>query len=79
MAGGIRPQNGDSRMKTYETGAGENIFYTAKRMVALARRTNDTVKAKFNRITLTAKPGDSPDAIMQYYDRRHKARRTRST
>ena len=62
-------------MKTYKPMAGENISETAKRMVALAKKTNGTVTAKFNDIALTAKPSDNPDAIVQYYqtesNRRH--------
>lgn len=62
-------------MKTYEPMAGENISETAKRMVALAKKTKGPVTAKFNDIALTAKPGDNPDAIVQYYqtksNRRH--------
>ncbi len=63
-------------MKTYEPMAGENVSETAKRMVALAKKTKGVVTAKFNDIALTAKPEtDSPDAIVQYYqtelNRRH--------
>lgn len=54
-------------MKTYEPMGGENISKTAKRMVALAKKTRRAVKAKFNDIALTAKPGDNPNAIVQYY------------
>ena len=73
-------------MKTYEPMAGENVSETAKRMVALAKKTKGAVTAKFNDIALTAKPGDNPDAIVQYYqtesNRRHEeyvnSRSTRS-
>jgi len=62
-------------MKTYEPMAGENVSETAKRMVALAKKTKGPVTAKFNDIALTAKPGDNPEAIVQYYqtesNRRH--------
>ena len=62
-------------MKTYEPMVGENVSKTAKRMVALAEKTKELVTAKFNDIVLMAKPGDNPDAIVQYYqtesNRRH--------
>lgn len=63
-------------MKTYEPLAGENVSETAKRMVALAKKTKGPVTAKFNDIVLTAKPGDNPETIVKYYqtesNRRHK-------
>jgi len=63
-------------MKTYEPMGGENVSETAKRMVALAKKSKRPVTAKFNDIALTAKPGDNPDAIVQCYqtesNRRHK-------
>ena len=62
-------------MKTYEPMAGENVSETAKRMVALAKKTKGPVTVKFNDIALTAKPGDNPEVIVQYYqtesNRRH--------
>lgn len=62
-------------MKTYEALAGENVSETAKRMVALAKKTKGAVTAKFNDIALTAKPGDNPESIVKYYqtesNRRH--------
>lgn len=62
-------------MKTYEPLAGENVSETAKRMVALAKKTKGPVTAKFNDIALTAKPGDNPESIVKYYEtesnRRH--------
>lgn len=62
-------------MKTYKPMAGENVSETAGRMVALAKKANGPVTAKFNDIALTAKPGDKPDAIVRYYqaesNRRH--------
>lgn len=62
-------------MKTYKPLAGENISETAKHMVALAKETKETVKAKFNDIVLTAKPGENSDSIVEYYQtdshRRH--------
>ena len=62
-------------MKTYEPMAGKNVSETAKRMVALAKKTKGPVTAKFNDIAFTARPGDNPDAIVQYYrtesNRRH--------
>ena len=63
-------------MRTCEVMAGEHISKTAKRMVALAKKTKGPVTAKFNDIALTAKPGDKPEAIVQHYqtksNRRHK-------
>ena len=62
-------------MKIYKPIAGENVSKTAKRMVAMAKKTKGPVIAKFNDIALTAKPGNNPDAIVQYYqtesNRRH--------
>lgn len=62
-------------MKTYIPLAGENVSETAKRMVALAKKTKGPVTAKFNDIVLTANPGDNPESIVKYYqmesDRRH--------
>ena len=55
-------------MKTYEPMKGEYVSETAKRMVALAKKTNGTVTAKFNDIALTANPGDKADAIVKYYE-----------
>lgn len=64
-------------MKKYEPMCGETVSETAKRMVELATRTGETVKAKFNDITLTAKPSTKAETITKYYskegDRRHKA------
>lgn len=55
-------------MKTYELmRSDKNITETAKRMVVLAKKTKGPVTAKFNDVVLTAKPGDNPDAIVQYY------------
>lgn len=62
-------------MKKYEPLAGENISETAKKMVALANKSKDTVNAKFNDIELTAKPDSNADAIVKFYQtessRRH--------
>lgn len=62
-------------MKKYEAMAGENVSETAKRMVALANKSKQQVQADFNGITLTANPGDKPDAITTFYsnesNRRH--------
>lgn len=62
-------------MKTYIPLAGENVSETAKRMVALAKKTKEPVTAEFNKIKLTAKPGTDPDSIVKYYQtessRRH--------
>lgn len=62
-------------MKKYEAMAGENVSETAKRMVALANKSKDQVQADFNGITLTANPGDKPEAITTFYsnesNRRH--------
>lgn len=62
-------------MKTYEPMAGENVSETARKMVAMAKKSKGTVKAKFNDIELTANPGDKAETITQYYhtesNRRH--------
>ena len=47
--------------------AGENISETAKRMVALAKKTKDTVETKFNDIVLTATSDSNADAIVKFY------------
>lgn len=54
--------------------AGENITETAERMIALAKKTRKTVKAKFNDIALTAKSGDNADAIVMFYQTESKRR-----
>lgn len=54
-------------MKKYEAMAGENISETAKAMVALAKKTNDTVETKFNDIVLTATSDSNADAIIADY------------
>lgn len=58
-------------MKTYEPLAGEDVSKTAKRMVALAKKTKETVSAKFKDIALTAKPDDNPDTIVKYYSAKY--------
>lgn len=58
-------------MKTYEPLTGEDVSKTAKRMVALAKKTKETVTAKFKDIVLTAKPGDNPDTIAEYYSEKY--------
>jgi hypothetical protein len=54
-------------MKTYEPMCGEKVSETAEKMVALANKSKQTVTAKFNDITLTAKPGDKPGMITTFY------------
>ncbi len=54
-------------MEVYEPIGGESISETAEYMVALAKHTKGRVTAKFNGITLTVRPCDNPDAIVQYY------------
>lgn len=61
-------------MKTYEPMAGESITETAKQMIALAKKTKGVVKAKFNDIEITAKPGDKFDTIVEYYQTESKRR-----
>lgn len=62
-------------MKKYEALAGENVSETGKNMVALAKKSNQTVTADFNGITLTAKPTTAPPSIVKFYNeesnRRH--------
>ena len=64
-------------MKTYEPMAGEDVSETAKRIVAMANKSKQAVQANFNDITLTAKPGDKAQAIVEFYqkesNRRHEA------
>lgn len=66
-------------MKEYTPHAGEDITKTAEQMVKLAKRTKDTVKAKFNDIELTVTSDSTADAIAAYYgeesDRRSEAYR----
>ena len=62
-------------MKTYKPMVGDTVSGTAKRMVALAKKTKEPVTAEFNDITLTAKPDDNPDAIVQYYQTESNRRR----
>ena len=56
-------------MKKSEPMCGEMVSETAKRMVALAKQTKDTVKAKFNDIELTATSDSVPSAIVSYYNK----------
>lgn len=62
-------------MQTYEPMVGTTINRSAEEMVALANKTNDTVKASFNDIEITANPGDDPNTIVEFYQsesrRRH--------
>lgn len=55
-------------MKTYEPMAGENVSETtAKRIIAMANESKETVTANFNDIILTANEGDTAEAIVQFY------------
>lgn len=54
-------------MKKYETMCGENISETAKRMVKLAKKSNDRVKATFNGIGLVTGPNGKPEEIVKFY------------
>ncbi len=63
-------------MQTYEPMWGTTINISAEEMVALANKTNDTVKANFNDIEITVNPGDDPNTIIvEFYQsesrRRH--------
>lgn len=63
-------------MRIYEPMCGTSIDHAAKQMVALAKETKGPVKAKFNDIELTVKPGATPASVANYYrresDRRYK-------
>ena len=54
-------------MKTYEPMAGENVSETAKRIIAMANESKETITANFNDITLTANEGDKAEAIVTFY------------
>lgn len=64
-------------MKTYEPMAGEDVSETARRMVALAKKSKGVVKAKFNDIELTANPDSKANDIVKFYNaettKRHEA------
>lgn len=49
--------------------AGTHILAAAFEMEALARKLGVTVRASFNGIAITVKPGDAPAAIQEHYDR----------
>lgn len=55
-------------MTRYEPMPGENIRETARRMVAMAKKSKDTVKAAFNEIALTATENSDVDLIVKFYD-----------
>lgn len=59
---------GERPVRTYKPFGGEHILTTARRMVALAKRTKGKVRANFNDIELIAKPGDSAKAIEAQYN-----------
>jgi len=54
-------------MKKYEAMCGENVSETAKRMVKLAKKSNDRVKATFNGIGLVTGPNGKPSDITKFY------------
>jgi hypothetical protein len=62
-------------MQEYEPMCGEIIGRAAERMVALAKESDDIVVAKFNDIPICAKPGDSPESIVAYYQNESQCRR----
>ena len=64
-------------MKIYETLGGEHITISAAHMVDLVKKTKDSVKTEFNGVTLTAKPGDKPDQIVQRYKNRIRRKQQR--
>ncbi len=51
----------------YTPEAGTTINRSAEEMVVLANETNETVKANFNDIEITANPGDDPNTIVEFY------------
>ena len=51
-------------MNTYEPMAGENVSTTAERMIALAKETKGSVRAKFNDIELTATEESTAENIV---------------
>lgn len=51
-------------MNTYEPMAGENVSTTAERMIALAKETKGSVRAKFNDIELTATEDSTTEDIV---------------
>lgn len=51
-------------MNTYEPMAGENVSTTAERMIALAKETKGSVRAKFNDIELTATEDSTAEDIV---------------
>lgn len=61
-------------MKTYKPLCGEDISTTAKRIVAMAKRERDVVKAKFNDIELTANPDTTADSVVAFYGEESKRR-----
>lgn len=62
-------------MKKYEAMCGENVSETAKRMVKLAKKSNEQVKATFNGIGLVTRPDGKPEDITKFY---HEERERRS-
>lgn len=51
-------------MNTYEPMAGEDVSTTAERMIALAKETKGSVRAKFNNIELTATEDSTTEDIV---------------
>lgn len=51
----------------YEPRAGSTIADCAFEMISLANSTRGLILAKFNSVSLTVNPGDSTEAIVQFY------------
>lgn len=54
-------------MYLYRPKGGESIDSTAKIMVVLANERNQFIEAVFSGTALIAKPGDTPESIVEYY------------
>jgi len=64
-------------METYEPEPGENIAKTCKVMAAIATAQDESISAKFNRITIVAEPGVTAEELEQGYWDESKIRPTR--
>lgn len=54
-------------MKTYTASQGEHIYVVATSMVNLANESDEEVECKFGDSKITAKPGNSPEEIVDQY------------